>query len=502
MSGRVCSLGCACDWAGSVGDAVREGFRGYFQPSKQEFDTLWADGEIVVDTNVLLNLFRYPAALRDDLLKILRDREDRLWLPHQVALEFHSRRWNVVGEQEGKFDAIDRALREARAPVNNAIKELHRLPAAESAELRGQFETALESFEEALARHKESWGSHDEIFTAVTALYDGRVGSPYNSDELGAAQQEGAERFEMQIPPGFKDQGKPDDRQYGDWILWKQLLEHSAAVQSPVIFVTDDGKEDWWVKTSGKQRMPRPELIEEFFQASGQRIHIYSVKRFLSFVEERGVEVSKAATEEARRAQEIAEDESMRRLKNVRAMRRAQEQAAAAHPSRYVPDSVARMDRALDAVPQERLDAIRRAFHNTDVYSGLLDEDELSRVSRSIGERLGLREDAADAVRAAGLAAGIEPGIFDAYKRVASDFFDGALPRAQADMVDSAAGVGPQGALDAARRANRSYREALVQEGIVDGRAARSLTLIELQALEAAYRARGGALNGGDDDAE
>lgn len=475
---------------------MREGFRGYFQPSKEEFDKLWVEGEVVVDTNVLLNLFRYPVALRDDLLKILQERADRLWLPHQVATEFHDGRWKVVGEQESKFDAIDKALGEARTPVSEAIEKLHRLPAAESAELKGQFAQALQSFEEALARHKSNWGSHDEIFDSVTTLYEGKVGSPYTDEELDTAHAEGADRFEKKIPPGYKDQTKRDNRQYGDYVLWKQLLEHSRKTNSPVIFVTDDGKEDWWVKTSGKQRMPRPELIEEFFEASGQRIHIYSVKRFLSFAEERGVEVSEEATEEARRAQELAELEDARRTNAKRARQLARLNAAAKHPSRYVPEAVARMDQVIDSIPPERLEEFRRAYEdqlsgNGDVFSNAFRSEAAADFTRSIGERIGLRDaDFAAASRVVAEAAGIDAETYAAFKRAANGYINqSAIARATEQIADGAATSPARRALAEAQIANRMYLDSLIEEGIVTPKMANSLSLAELRAVETAYRA-------------
>lgn len=481
---------------------MREGFRGYFQPSKSEFDTLWAEGEVVVDTNVLLNLFRYPVALRDDLLKILRERADRLWLPHQVAREFHDRRWNVVGEQEGKFDAIDRALLEARSPVSEAIEKLHRLPAAESAELKSQFDKALQSFEEALARHKSSWGSHDEIFDAVTSLYEGKVGSPYTREELDTAHTEGADRFEKQIPPGFKDQTKSDDRQYGDYILWKQLLDHSREAESPVIFVTDDGKEDWWVKTSGKQRMPRPELVEEFFSASGQRIHIYNVKRFLSFAEERGLQVSQAATEEARRAQEINEREAYSHDAARRDSARRRRGAAALHPSGYTLGAAARMDRVVDSISSERLDEIRRAYEEYvsgrgDALTSAFRTEEAGQFARSVGDRLGLGDaDYTGSIRRAAELAGLDSEKYEALKRAASGYASqGAIARSSEQIADGALGVSARRTLLDAQIANRMYIDSLVSEGIVTDEMAHELSLSELRAYERAYRLGEGEWN-------
>ncbi len=41
----------------------------------------------VFDTNVLLNLYRYQSGTRDELLNVLAQLSDRIWIPHHVALE-------------------------------------------------------------------------------------------------------------------------------------------------------------------------------------------------------------------------------------------------------------------------------------------------------------------------------------------------------------------------------------------------------------------------------
>lgn len=71
-------------------------FRGYRVPSEAELDGALQSATVVVDANVLLNLYRYNGATRDDLLGVLRRLDDRLWVPHQVAREFWRNRLAVL----------------------------------------------------------------------------------------------------------------------------------------------------------------------------------------------------------------------------------------------------------------------------------------------------------------------------------------------------------------------------------------------------------------------
>jgi hypothetical protein len=51
----------------------------------------------VFDTNVLLNLYRLPDG-PDSTLKVFGQIQERLWIPHQVALEFQTNRITVISE--------------------------------------------------------------------------------------------------------------------------------------------------------------------------------------------------------------------------------------------------------------------------------------------------------------------------------------------------------------------------------------------------------------------
>ncbi len=79
--------------------SLREAFPGHFRPTTEEFDRLWEEGMFVVDTNVLLNLYRYSRFTRDELLQVLRALEDKLFLPHQVGREFLDRRLTTIRNQ-------------------------------------------------------------------------------------------------------------------------------------------------------------------------------------------------------------------------------------------------------------------------------------------------------------------------------------------------------------------------------------------------------------------
>lgn len=94
--------------------------------------------------------------------------------------------------------------------------------------------------------------------------------------------KEGKVRYEKKIPPGYKDNtNKSNGNEYGDLIVWKEIIKYAKTNKQPIVFVTDDQKEDWWTIEKGFSIRPREELIKEFLDETGIRILIYNADRFL-----------------------------------------------------------------------------------------------------------------------------------------------------------------------------------------------------------------------------
>jgi hypothetical protein len=53
-------------------------------PLKEDFEPVCKTGMVVLDANVLLNLYRSNALTRQGTLIVLTKLRDRLWVPHQV----------------------------------------------------------------------------------------------------------------------------------------------------------------------------------------------------------------------------------------------------------------------------------------------------------------------------------------------------------------------------------------------------------------------------------
>lgn len=266
---------------------MRAGFEHFFRPQPGEYQKLWADGLFVFDTNVLLDLYRYTKPSRLQLLECLKKLAPRLWLPHQVAEEFHRNRAEVIAAYESDVNKIasyfDAAAREIR-------KELNRKQPSITATLA---ETACLGLEKLVTdlrqklREEQVAIEDDQIFAVLEEVYKDKVGPAYDEKRLGELYKEGKQRFDQKYPPGYKDKsGKPEPQCYGDYIWWSQLLDHNENVKKPVIIVTGESDEDFWQFGSGKTLGPRFEMQHEMIKRSGQRMLMYNPHQFLTYYQE------------------------------------------------------------------------------------------------------------------------------------------------------------------------------------------------------------------------
>src|SRR2546428_230868 len=92
---------------------MRTLFPGTYAPTPEEFQKLWRDGLIVLDANILLNVYRYSPTTREDFLRLLGSLKDRIWVPHQAAAEYQRNRLDEILAQERVYRDLVKKLRGA-----------------------------------------------------------------------------------------------------------------------------------------------------------------------------------------------------------------------------------------------------------------------------------------------------------------------------------------------------------------------------------------------------
>ncbi len=267
---------------------LRDQFAPYYTPSQEVVAAAVRTGLVTPDTNVLLAAYRFERQAREELFSAFDKLGDRLWIPHQVALEFHRNRLGVIAQQEAFFgktreeleSAMGSYLAKLRAFANRIAipqprsQELERMIRDTHAQVTAQVSRA----EEANEVHLDSRDS-DEVLARLETLFEGRVGDPMKPDQLEAARKEAKRRVDQGIPPGYEDKDKADPS--GDYLVWKQLLQEASTRQLPVILITDDRKEDWVRREHGLTLGPRPELCEEMSAEAGVTFHLMRTATFL-----------------------------------------------------------------------------------------------------------------------------------------------------------------------------------------------------------------------------
>lgn len=299
---------------------MKERFPGWFPREPAELAEMWNTAVFVPDANVLLHCIRHPAPVRDELLRLFTELRESLWIPYQVGLEFHRNRLDV---ELGARDTYKRLTEDYQTVLNQArekIKQTRAHPVIDLDRELAAIDTFLADFETRMVQAGEAHPSEaiEAAVRQLTSLFEGRVGEKWPADRMAALKKEGEDRYARKVPPGYKDAKKDGDGdKFGDLIIWRDMMEKARADKRPVIFISDDVKEDWWWLHRGRKLGPRPELVEEFRSTTGEDFHIYEFTNFLRVAAERhpelvkGVEVveqSLRGDERARRRRREADD--------------------------------------------------------------------------------------------------------------------------------------------------------------------------------------------------
>ncbi|PJM94007.1 PIN-like domain-containing protein [Streptomyces sp. CB01373] len=274
-------------------------------PLKEDYERLFTSGMVVLDTNVLLNLYRSNERTRQDTLAVLTKLRDRLWVPHQVLTEFwrnreqKSVRHHHSTKAKETSAALDKARRSAQDAVERWMKDV-RLKEDEDVtrQIREGLEVLTQSMDllreviEGQAERDALEGTAethtDPVLTELEPLLRGRIGDPLPVDEYDKAVQEAAKRADDEIPPGYEDfRNKPPEQAAGDYLLWVQLLKEAAQRDGDVLLVTGDVKKDWWQpRDVDIQARPRAELIVELREQTGAHLYMLTPAELLTWAEQ------------------------------------------------------------------------------------------------------------------------------------------------------------------------------------------------------------------------
>ena len=266
---------------------IYDDFPGYRLPPDHELDQALRLALVVIDANVLLNLYRYNESTRDDLLGVLQKVGDRLWVPHQVMKEFWRNRVGVLASRgSATVQALDALGKQQRASAD-AIRQWAKSVAAE-AEFQGHLLDKIEALyteiEDGIRAQAPASSQGvggvlaDPVLDKLQDLLEGKVGRKPATAEWEAAVKEGNERAERHEPPGYLDAEKADsdlpEGAAGDYLVWVQATDEGTQRDLDVLLVTGDEKEDWWWRYRSEFLGPRIELVAEYKARGSHQLYM------------------------------------------------------------------------------------------------------------------------------------------------------------------------------------------------------------------------------------
>lgn len=218
---------------------------------------------VVLDTNVLLDLYRGSEKLKNELTKSIELIRDNLWMPYQVGFEFNHNRKSIIhsiDEDKKMFaknleEKLNETIREATDKFSKKYKLFEEIIEENDAKFKKIKEEISSNLNEVdkkirVVKEEEQLNFVEKIFSgkiADNSLYD------YKEWEL-----EGKERYQIKKPPGYEDYKQKSEEfyfikgqrvcaAYGDFFLWKEiLLKAKDEGIKEVIFITKDVKKDWF----------------------------------------------------------------------------------------------------------------------------------------------------------------------------------------------------------------------------------------------------------------
>lgn len=263
------------------------GFEAYRVLTAEDIKSALQHGIVALDTNVLLNLYRYNEKTVDDLLRVAEAASERLFVPHQVVREFWRNRQSVIASLGSASRDAQAALTKNATSTKDAITRWAKsvaLPSEERQHLIEEVDGFYEGLRERVGEETVRVSAHaptseDRLLGRLEELLENSVGPALSEVDWKKAVDEGERRVENSIPPGYMDVDKLEsdlpEGASGDYLVWHQLLLEGGERGVDLVLVTADTKEDWWNRADrGSIISARHELVDEYLRATGCRFFL------------------------------------------------------------------------------------------------------------------------------------------------------------------------------------------------------------------------------------
>ena len=270
--------------------------------SKDSFE----NAVLVFDTSSLCRMYEIQDKYKRLLLDIIGRINGKVWFPYQVIAEYEKNRIKAINNpKEEKYRLPEFFTK--KGFYKNAVDYLDHLnqmdyqhPFVDEDKLY-EMKSLVEDIQQKHRKLKEIMKEQREKrFIEIEYLVEHDIindfvnkhkhGDGFSFLEQLDLAKEAEFRYRNQIPPGYQDserykinlsdKGKYGIDQYGDYFVWMEILRYAKAKSAPIIFITDDTKEDWF-ESIGEKLFPRKELIEEFKETVNRNFWMYTLNGFI-----------------------------------------------------------------------------------------------------------------------------------------------------------------------------------------------------------------------------
>lgn len=270
---------------------MKSKFPAYYRIHKEDILAKFDDCVFMFDTSALLDVFRLKKELSEKVFEVIEHYQAQVKIPYHVAEEYNRSIHDVLKKQL-------KYITDSRNSFNAFVKTFaakRSMPyiSADTKRLLDLLHEQIEKEYSDQEHYVKDQLLHGEYQNRMADLLEGKVLNPFTIEEIEKIAKEGETRYSNNVPPGFKDAAKGDNR-YGDLINWKEILRFAKSSHKHIIFIANDEKEDWVCKENGMTIGPLYDLLKEFYNEMGDNdhfFHIYTLDRFLSLVNEKDADI-------------------------------------------------------------------------------------------------------------------------------------------------------------------------------------------------------------------
>ena len=257
---------------------------------------------IVLDTTVLLELYRQPANISLDVISALKRILTNIYIPRQVYEEYLKNYHKICGDEKKKYkkvtEELSDSLKKLQTDIAKKVGEYRKHNYTDISKLQNNLNEKIKDTQNIITEFEKS--HHAEIQLNINFLQNdkvkefvdlllnqGSIGQKIPFSKKILLLQEGQVRYDNLIPPGFHDSAKNGEAKYGDLFVWKDIITIAKEKNTNIIFVCNDTKEDWWEKNKDTPIDLRQELNEEFKETNPSlSIHFLTLDKFFSYLAE------------------------------------------------------------------------------------------------------------------------------------------------------------------------------------------------------------------------